>query len=278
MDSKQFNGGLRKRSVKVSHSLYFAQQKRGPPASTAPPEKGESKLDANLVAAVIGVIAVLVILVGVYCCCCGKEQDVQTEIGLTEEERKRKRRDGGGSASSGSSHSHTRERHTRSAPQEAQGASSPLPQIRVGGTEERPTQGETMDEEVRRPHRRMDRATQRLKRLLRMTREDERRVSATAPTMDDIPNILDAMGSVEGPGAGPAFGAQPVPSAPGPPGPPGPPGAPPYPYGAQGAAAAPYGAQGAAATPYGRTQQAPGYEGLSPYMHETQRTEEMPRF
>ncbi|VDO37440.1 unnamed protein product [Haemonchus placei] len=166
----------------------------------------------------------------------------------------------GEGSSAVSSSFHTREsKQVKSTPHdrspEAVGAHA-LPQIKIGDfKEERPTEGEIVEEKPRRPaSRRVERATHQLKRLLRWSREEGKK---TAPTVDDIPNILDTMGSVDGPGGVGALGlgAQTGPSVPAPP--------------------------GRQSIPFARMQRtnvAPGYEGLAPFMNDTQGTEEAPKW
>lgn len=92
-------------------------------------------------------------------------------------------------------------------------------------------------------HRRLDRATRRLKRLLRITKEETKKAGA-GPSEDVQANILDAMGSVESPGMG--LTAQT--------------------------------ATGGSTGTGGTGGSTPGYEQVMPFMPETQRTEEAPKW
>ncbi|EYC00728.1 hypothetical protein Y032_0113g373 [Ancylostoma ceylanicum] len=111
---------------------------------------------------------------------------------------------------------------------------------------ERTTQEDqpTVDFETERGHRRrLDKATRRLKRLLRLTREETKQAGAR-PAEDVQANILDAMGSVESPGMG--FTA---PTA-----------------------------TGGSAAIAGTGGPGGGYEQVVPFMPETQKTEDAPKW
>lgn len=187
--------------------------------------------------------------------------------------------------SSGSGH--REKQRSDQPPREERRGSEPgpvaLPQPRTredGPAPERPTQGETYEEELARRPRRLSRAAKQLKKLIWRTKDDTRGGSL-APTMDstDHTNILDAMGSVEAPGAASPFAGTPAAPSPyaGTPAVPSPyAGAPavpsPYPYGG----AAPGGVAPAAPVPA-----PPGMPGYEPMMGvgqgDTQKTEEAPK-
>ncbi|KAL6732609.1 hypothetical protein Aduo_003353 [Ancylostoma duodenale] len=112
---------------------------------------------------------------------------------------------------------------------------------------ERTTQDDqpTMETAVERGYRRrIDRATRRLKKLLRLTREETKQVGS-GPPEDVQANILDAMGSVESPGMG---------------------------YTAQTATGGSTGPSGTGGQGDG------GYEQVIPFMPGTQKTEDAPKW
>ncbi|KAK6731060.1 hypothetical protein RB195_007494 [Necator americanus] len=220
-----------------------------------------NKLDDTTKYALFGVGAfmLLIILCCIYRICCGGESDAEAEAEII----RRTRRSTGESHGYQSSHSGSRGSRTpayKSPPREHLPSRERPNEWDQSGKDrkyrnERTTQDDQPSAYVddvpqeRGHHRRIRKATTKLRKLLRLTKEDIKRGSG-APSPETQTNILDALGSVEGTALTGRTATE----------------------GTGGRTAGTVGTTGTGGT------SAPGYEPAVPYMQQTQGTNEAPRW